>query len=84
MELTISEKMVLIGRNIAHYRKACCLTQKELAQKVGITSNFLSQIEHGRKSMSTMLFLLIEETLGVQPNALLMYGPLPSDKNSQA
>ena len=34
MELTISEKMVLIWRNIAHYRKMCCLAQKEHVQRV--------------------------------------------------
>ena len=38
--------------------------------------------EHGRKAMSATLFRLIEETLGVQPNALLRSKSLPRNKIS--
>ncbi len=60
-----------IGRNITKLRQAKNLTQKELAEKAGISTHYLSRIEGGTcprphvKSLSR-----IAETLGVEVREL--------------
>ena len=38
-----------LGRNIAKWRKGRGFTQKELAEKVGISEDYLSMIERGKR-----------------------------------
>lgn len=42
------EQIRIIGLKISYYRRLKKLNQTELAEKVGITSNFLSKIEGGK------------------------------------
>lgn len=39
-----------IGANIVYYRLIKKMTQKQLAEKAGITNSFLSKLEHGQTS----------------------------------
>lgn len=54
----------MIGRNIAKLRQAQNLTQKELAERTGISSSYLSRIEEGNcpdphvKTLSRIAFAL--------------------------
>ncbi len=41
-----------IGITLAKFRKEKCLTLKQLAEKVGLSAAYLSQIEHGKASPS--------------------------------
>jgi len=53
-----------IGRNIAKLREAKSLTQKELAERAGISIHYLSRIEEGNcpkphvKTLSRIAFAL--------------------------
>ena len=41
----------IIGNNIAKYRDAAGLTQAMLAEKIGISTAFISRVERGQKKM---------------------------------
>ena len=43
----------IIGRNIARYREAAGLTQATLAEKIGISTAFVSRVERGQKRVLT-------------------------------
>ena len=59
-----------IGENIAKYRKLNGISQKYLAQKVGISSQGLLKIEKGRVSPRVATLVKIAVTLGITPNQL--------------
>lgn len=48
---------VLLGKNIKYYRKQKKMTQEELAEKVGLSIGFISQVERGitRMSLDTLI-----------------------------
>ena len=47
----LEEKKMLIGLNIGYYCRARHMTQIELAEALNISSNYLSQVERGCKSL---------------------------------
>ena len=49
-----------IGAKIVYYRKMRNLTQEELAEKVGITPQYLSRIENGGYSKNVSLSTLMK------------------------
>lgn len=61
----------VIAMNIRAYRKYYRLTQKELAERVGITRCHLNDIEHSRKNVSIQTLERIANKLEVQPYKLL-------------
>ena len=52
MKLSLEEKRILLGLNITYYRRAKNLTQLQLAEKVSVSGNYISQVERGFKSVS--------------------------------
>ena len=62
-----------VGLKIAYYRKKKGYTQTQLAEMVGISSNYLSLIERGNKwqSYSMETLFKIAEALDVNANDLL-------------
>lgn len=62
-----------VGLKIAYYRKKKGYTQTQLAEMVGISSNYLSLIERGNKVQSYSMETLfkIAEALEVNANDLL-------------
>ena len=62
-----------VGLKIAYYRKKKGYTQTQLAEMVGISSNYLSLIERGNKwqSYSMETLFKIAEALEVNANDLL-------------
>ncbi|MCD6340414.1 MAG: helix-turn-helix transcriptional regulator [Desulfurococcales archaeon] len=53
-----------IGAELLAYRKQHNLTQKELAQRLGISQKMLSQIEMGTMNLSLKTLIRIANTLG--------------------
>lgn len=45
MATEYSEHYKVLGLNIAYYRKAAGLTQEGLAEKIGVSTGFLGQVE---------------------------------------
>ena len=71
MKLSLEEKRILLGLNITYYRRAKNLTQLQLAEKVSVSGNYISQVERGFKSVSLATLAQISETMGGEERDLL-------------
>ncbi|MBP8081647.1 MAG: helix-turn-helix transcriptional regulator [Spirochaetes bacterium] len=60
----------IFGENLKHYRKKLGLTQEELAEKVGVGTVHLGNIETGKKFVSAELLESLSVELKVSPSAL--------------
>ncbi|MBP3375167.1 MAG: helix-turn-helix transcriptional regulator [Clostridia bacterium] len=60
-----------LGRTIAEARRACGLTQRELAGKVGVTAQAVSKWERGGSCPDISILDEIAESLGVSVSYLL-------------
>lgn len=60
-----------IGRNIREYRKKANLNQKELAERVNLSSQHISHIENGYSKLSLPTLVAIANALSVDCNSLL-------------
>ena len=63
---------MILGANILKYRKKSGLSQEQLAEKVGVSLEYISEIERGLKMPSRQLFLKLIEILGASADYLLM------------
>lgn len=70
-----------IGQRIRKFRKACNLSQEELAEKVGISTTHMSHIETGNTKLSLSVFVDIANALSVQTDELL-YDELRNSKSN--
>lgn len=61
-----------IGRNIREARLAAGFTQEQLAEKVDISSSFLSRVENGASMPAVSTIGEIAEKLGIRPERLLL------------
>lgn len=61
-----------IGRRIANRRSQMGLKQIALAEKIGITNNYLSGIERGKEKPTLETFVNICNALHITPDYLLM------------
>ena len=64
----------IIGKNIARYREAAGLTQATLAEKIGISTAFVSRVERGQKKMKV-------EILKRNPKATVLDSNAKKQKN---
>ena len=62
---------VLVGSNIAKYRRRAGLTQEQLAEKIGVTPAFISRVECGKKSMKISTLVSVAQALQVSVDALV-------------
>jgi transcriptional regulator with XRE-family HTH domain len=76
-----------VGFNIANTRKKMGLSQKDLAEKVGITQALLSHYETGKRSIPVEIIIQISISLNVRADLLLgtantgtIEGHIPSRK----
>jgi transcriptional regulator with XRE-family HTH domain len=73
-----------LGRRIASARRAAGLTQRQFAQRVGISEGYPNQIEQGRNRPDTDLLQTIARVLSLEYNemgALAGYlRPAPDDE----
>jgi len=60
-----------IGKFISECRKAKCLTQQELAEKLGVSDRTIGNWENGRNMPDLSLFKLLCQELGITINDLL-------------
>jgi transcriptional regulator with XRE-family HTH domain len=55
------------GDYLSHYREAHGLTQKELAKKIGVRINYLSDMETGQRAISKAMAKKLAELFSVSP-----------------
>ena len=61
----------LIGAKVKYYRNISGMNQSELADRVGVSYQYLSRIETGKQTPSLMLLMGIAETLEVSVAGLI-------------
>lgn len=73
MKTDYPEKYKTMGLRIAYYRKKLGYTQEAFAEKVGLSWNYLAQIEGSGtiRGLSLESLFRISEALGIQPGRLL-------------
>lgn len=64
-----------IGQRIRRYRKACGLSQEDLAEIADISVTHMSHIETGNTKLSLPVLVKIANALSVQTDALLYDAP---------
>lgn len=68
-----------ISKNLLYYRKQKKITQKELAEKLGVKHNTISGWEHGTNSIDVEILFQICKILDISLNE--MYGVSPSTQD---
>ncbi|MBI4683745.1 MAG: helix-turn-helix domain-containing protein [Nitrospirae bacterium] len=63
-----------IGSRVKEARGRLNMSQKDLADKIGLTPSFISQLENNQISPSLNSFLQIADTLGINPAIFLQQG----------
>ena len=80
--MTERELLKILSENIRLYRGRNNLTQAELAEKVNISINFLSDIETGKKWASPTTLVKLADAFNIEIYELLKpEGILPDDLN---
>lgn len=78
--------MVTLGHAIRNLRKASGLTQKSLAERVGVDPTYLSHVEAGRREPSVTLLRALARELTVPPGiflAILLSADLPRERQGE-
>lgn len=65
------ELMQVLGDNLRHYRESNNLTQEQLAEMVGISTSFYTNVERGKKGVSIFVLRDIADAIGVSIDYLL-------------
>ena len=65
----------LVGGNVRRLRNVAGLTQEALAEKTGLSSVYISEIERGRRNPSVLVMAEIAHALGADVRDLLK--PVP-------
>lgn len=71
--------LVLLGNRIKQLRKSLKLTQAELADKAGLSTNFIALLEKGKRSASVDTLFRISKVLKVELKELFDF-PLKKTK----
>lgn len=61
----------LIADNFLEYRLAAGLTQREIADRMGVDRSYVSGLEMGKRNPTIITLWVIAEALGVTPADLL-------------
>lgn len=75
MQTEYADRYITMGLKIAYYRKKSGFTQEVLAEKIGKSVNFLSQVEGAGtvKGVSLETLFKIADVLEISPSKLLEY-----------
>lgn len=60
-----------IGTNLGILRRKCGMTQAQLAEETGVSTDHISHVENGTTAMSLSLLIKICNVLSVTPNDIL-------------
>lgn len=63
--------LVALGQTIRRLRRQADLTQEELAERAGLSANYVGQIERGEKNPGALALFALANGLAVRPARLL-------------
>ena len=66
-----------LARRLREERRRLGLTQESLAEKAGVSANFLAHLERGTRGVSLETLCRLAEAMSIQPASLLSHGPAP-------
>ena len=78
--MTESNLRSIFGKNVRRYRKYKDFSQAKLAEILNISSNFISDLETGKRWVSSDTLVNLAKALGVEPYDLLKPQEIPEDK----
>lgn len=64
---------ITIGKNVAKYRNEAGMTQAQLAERIGVSTAFISRVERGQKMMKVHTLYAVVQTLNVSFDALFRH-----------
>lgn len=73
-----------VGDRIRSLRRQKGLTAEALAEATGISPQYVSELEHGKKNMSMTIFFAVAEALGVSTDYLLHGDMAGGDREKNA
>ena len=65
------ERRKKLGAKIVYFRKLKAITQKEVAEQMGISRQYLSRLEHGQCECSLDMIYNLAGVLNVEPEELI-------------
>ena len=60
-----------LGAKIVYFRKLKAITQKEVAEQMGVSRQYLSRLEHGQCECSLDMIYSLSGVLNVEPEELI-------------
>ena len=66
-------KKVLLGRNIRYYRRLRKITKKSLAEKVGVKTTVISNLEQGAQAITFQQLSAIADVIGADESLLMNF-----------
>ncbi len=69
--MDVQELRSAVGERVRNYRVLNSYTQTDFAEKIGISVNFLSEIENGKKGMSQETLYKLCEYFGLSADYIL-------------
>jgi len=81
--MTENELRKILSNNVREYRTRLKLSQIELSKKSGVSINFISEIEYGKKWASPATMLKLAQALKIETYELLKpFDSFPEDFDS--
>jgi transcriptional regulator with XRE-family HTH domain len=75
--------MGYVGANVRRHRLKLGMNQKALGDAAGLHANFIQRIEAGKVNLTLASLLVLADTLGIPPSALLRKASLPKVKRGR-
>ena len=72
----------IIGQNISEYRRELSLTQEQLAERAGISQQFLSKLENGKGVPSVATIMSLCDAMDLEANKLLTRSAAAHDSDA--
>ena len=78
--MTESDLRAILGENLKKYRTSKAYSQAKLAEILDISPNFISDIETGKRWLSSDTLVNLAEALGIDVYELLKPPQIPTDE----